>query len=253
MGIFSGQSTLWTRYRTQIQFRDKIMGGIPRDPKLIEAWLRTKAGLDEGELRISLIRTLTEMGVDVNPTMSLEDMERASEKVAGLKETTGFKRDEEHGLYIESRQIKAGMREAVNILHAGDKEWAKHVNNPTRKGAKSFFNEHVFVNPDKIYLGRTDPDGIDMVVGHVTGPQGPRSTLGYHEYVKEPLIEFHVMVARDLIPTEWWPDLWEFMQENAFGALRSQGHGRNDVMMWEEVDFTTPTNGLVSRELAGVN
>ncbi len=244
MGIFQNQSNLWSRYRAQLQFRDKLMGGIPHDPKLIESWLRAKAGVNDGELRTFLIRTLTEMGVEVNAEMTLADMEKASEKVAGLKETTGFKRDDEHGLFIESRQIKAGLKEATNILYAGDKEWAKHEKNPTRKGARSFLAERVFVSPDRIYLGRSEPDGVEMIVGHVTGPQGPRSTLGYHEYVQQATITFDVLVARDCIPDEWWPELWTLQEENGIGALRSQGHGRFDIMAWDAVPLTSSSNGV---------
>ena len=220
------------------------MGGIPNDPKLIEAWLRSKAGVTEGELRAFMIRTLVEMGTEVTEDMTLEDLEKASAKVAGLKETTGFKRDD-NGLYIESRQIKAGLKETTNILFAGDKEWAKHPNNPTRKGARSFLAERVFISPDRIYLGRMEPDGVDMVIGHVTGPQGPRSTLGYHEYVTQAKITFDVLVAKDCIPEAWWPDIWTHIEENGFGALRSQGHGRHDIEGWEKIPLTTAVNGVV--------
>lgn len=253
MGMYSAQSKLWARYRVSIQFRDKVMGGVPHDPKLIEGWLRSKAGVNDDELRAFMLRTLTEMGVEVTESMTLEDMEKASSKIAGLKETTGFKRDDKHGLYIESRQVKAGLKESVNILYAGDKEWLKHQNNPTRKGARSFLAERVFVSPDEIYLGVDEPSGVEMVIGHVTGPQGPRSTLGYHEYVSQAEITFDVLVARDLIPNEWWPDLWEHFQENGLGALRSQGHGRFDIWKFDPIDFTASANGVVDKMLASVH
>jgi hypothetical protein len=238
MGIFDAQSDLFTRYRAQLQFRDKIMGGTPRDPKLIEGWITARTGLVDNEKRNLLIRTLLESGVDVNEEMTFEQLEDASAKIAGLKETTGFKVDSK-GLYIESRQIKAGLRESVNILFAGERV------GPTKKGAKAYFVERVFVNPDHIYLDRMEPDGVDMVVGHVTGPQGPRSTLGYHEYVKDALVEFDVLVVHDCIQPEWWQKIWPHMQENALGALRSQGLGRFDIISWEQVSPLGHRNGTV--------
>ena len=211
------------------------MGGIPQDPKLIEAWLRSKAGItDTEEIRVALLRTMEERGAEVTPDMTFEELEAASKKVAGSRETTGFKRGE-HGLYIEARQIKAALKENCNILYAGDKDFAKHANNPTRKGARSFLAERVFVAPEQIWLGRIEADGIEMVIGHVTGPQGPRSTLGYHEYVSQAEITFDVLVTRDAIPEEWWPELWTQMEENGLGALRSQGHGRFDLLAWDRV------------------
>lgn len=249
MGIFASTSKLWTRYRAQLQFRDKLMGGVPHDPKLIEGWLRSKAGMNDGELHAVLLRTLSEMGTEVQEDMTLEDMEKASSKVAGTKETTGFKRDD-HGLYIESRQIKAGLKETTNILYAGDKDWLKNEKNPTRKGAKPFVAERVFVSPDRIYLDRMEPDGVEMIVGHVTGPQGPRSTLGYHEYVTQPLITFDVLVAKDCIPDNWWPDMWTHQEENGIGALRSQGHGRFDIVAWDKVSLTD--SSIANKLLASV-
>lgn len=210
------------------------MGGTPKDPKLIEGWLRAKAGItdDTGELRVALLRTLGELGADVNPDMSFEELEAASEKLAGVKETTGFKRGT-YGLYIEARQIKAAMKESTNILYAGEK-WGA-----TKKGPRSFLAERVFVTPDTTWLGRTEPDGIEMVVGHVSGPQGPRSTLGYHEYTRQSEIVFDVLVTRDSIEQGWWADLWEHMQENGLGALRSQGYGKFDIWAWDQIPPTS--------------
>jgi hypothetical protein len=110
MGIFFKQSALFTRYAVTLQFRDKVMGGIPKDPKLIEGWLRAKAGIsDVEEVRVALLRTLGELGAEVNPDMNYAEIEQAAEKVAGTKETSGFKRDPRYGLYLESRQLKAAL------------------------------------------------------------------------------------------------------------------------------------------------
>lgn len=234
MGIFASQSSLFVRYRARLEFRDKLMGGVPHDPKLIEGWLRAKAGLtdDVDELRVALLRTMSEMGADVRPDMSFEEVQAASESLAGVKETTGFKRGEE-GLYIESRQVKAMLKETTNILYAAERV------GPTKKGPRSFLAERVFVSPDRIWLGRKEPDGVEMIIGHVSGPAGARSTLGYHEYVLRTSIEFDVLVARDAIPGEWWPDMWTHAQENGLGALRSQGYGRFDILQWDRVELTS--------------
>jgi len=230
-GIFASRSTLFHRYHVRLKFRDKVMGGVPKDPKLIEGWLRAKAGItDVEEVRMALLRTLGELGAEVSPSMTYEEVEAAAEKIAGTKETSGFKVDATNGLYIESRQMKAALKEATNILYAGERV------GPTKKGARSFLAERVFPTPDHLYLGRTAPDGIEMMVGHVSGPQGPRSTLGYHEYVRQAVIECDVLVARDAIPGEWWPDLWALMEEGGMGALRSQGYGKFDVLAWDKVE-----------------
>lgn len=228
MGIFDNQAGVFTTYHARIQFRDKLMGGTPKDPKIIEAWLRKKTGIqDEEEIRRAMLRTLLELGADVSPDMSYDELEAASEKLA-TKQAVGFKNGE-HGLYLESRVVKAMLKECTNILYAGDR-WGK-----TKKGPRSFLAERVFITPDKLWLDRQEPDGVELFIGHVSGPRGPQSTLTHYEYVEGAVIDFDVMVAEDAIDHEHWPQIWVLAQENGLGALRSQGFGRFDIWEWEPV------------------
>ena len=213
-----------------LKFRDKLMGGIPQDPKVIEGWLRSKAGItNDEEIRQATMRTLIELGVDVTPEMTYEQMVTASEELASTKSTNGFKRDDD-GLYIEGRQVKAAIKESVNILYAGVR-WGK-----TKKGPKSYTAERVHILEDCIHVDRTEPDGVELVIGHVSGPQGQRSTLTHHQYIDRPEISFTTMQmdgSGDLSENEW-ARVWVSMQEQGIGALRSQGHGRFDVIAYEE-------------------
>lgn len=254
MGIFDRESTLFTTYRATLVFRGKVMGGTPKDPKLIEGWIRAKAGVsDTEELRHMVYQTLAQLGADVSPGMSMDEMIRASEHLAAVKQTVGFKHDD-HGLYLEARHVKAMLKESVNILFDGDK-WgqrqkrskdAKPGDMTGGKGPKAFVAERVFVNPDRIYLGAAEPSGVDMLIGHIEEWNGnTRSTLTYHEYVERPTIRFEVMVARDSVPHEAWPLIWQHAQENGLGAVRSQSYGRFDIEQWEPVPVVV-TNGLVS-------
>lgn len=231
MGIFATRKTeLFTFYDVRIRARGRLMGGIPKNPKLMEGWIRSKAGVEqEEEVRRMMLRTLVEIGADVTPDMSFEALETASEKLAAVRQTNGFKLGV-NGLYLEQRAVKAMLKESVNVLFAGDR-WG-----PTRKGPKSFFAERVFVGPEKIWLGKSEPDGVELFIGHVSGPQGPRSTITYHEYVEEPVLQFRVMVLRDEISEKHWPDVWNHAEENGLGALRSQGFGQFDVEQWDVVD-----------------
>ena len=78
-----------------------------------------------------------------------------------------------------------------------------------------------------------EPSGVELMIGHLSGPSGPRSTLGYHEYVERVVLEFDVLAVRDSISTDQWANIWLHAQENGFGALRSQGFGRFYVDRWE--------------------
>lgn len=240
MGVFDEyRSEVFAAYSVELEFTDKIMGGIPKDPKIVQGWLRSKAGITEArELFQVTARTMEENGTSlgVSPTalaeMDTDEMyhviEQASEDFAALKSTNGFKVDDD-GLYIEDRQIKAMLKESTNVLFAGER-WGK-----TKKGPKSFVAERVFVRPGRIHLDRDEPDGVELVVGHVSDKMGKRSTLTYHEYVERPTIRFELEVLRDELTPKQWGELFLHAQSNGLGALRSQSHGRFEVTKWERV------------------
>jgi len=223
------KAEIFTTYRAQLTFRSKLLGGIPKDPKIIEGWLRSKAGISsEEEVRQAMLRTLVELGAEVRPDMTFEELQEASKHLAAVKQTNGFKRDTD-GLYIEDRQIKAMIKESVNILYAGER-WGK-----TKKGPRNFTAERVFVSPERIHLGKADPDGVEMMIIHASGPTGPIHSLSYSEYVEQPVITFDVMVTKDEIAHENWPEIWLHAEENGLGANRSQSFGRFDVTGWEQL------------------
>jgi CRISPR/Cas system CSM-associated protein Csm4 (group 5 of RAMP superfamily) len=238
MGIFNTDE-LFTSYHARIVLRDRIMGGVPNDPKIIEGWLKTKVGLDEEkERQQQILKVLAERGIELPEDIDYDATVEAIDQVATEKEANGFKRDPEHGLYVEGRQIKAMLKEATNILYAGDR-WGK-----TQKGPKAFLAERVFVRQDRVYLGRMEPDGRHLAIGHVSGAGGQRSTLTYHEFCERSELAFDIIVANDAVEEKFWPELWILMQENGLGALRSQGYGRFDIEEWEKT-----LSGKQQREL----
>lgn len=251
VGVFArAQSRVFVTYRAQIQLRDRIMGGTPKDPKIIEAWLRHKAGIDkQEEIRRAMIRTMQELGAEVDENSSYEEVQKASEALAVHRQTNGFKLNDK-GLYIEGRTVKAAIKESTNILFAGDR-WLKKQKKDSDdlyggKGPRAVVAERVFVNPDQISLGVDGPTGIDLFIGHTQGPKGRQSNLTHYEYVDRPLITFDVMVAQDAVENDNWEALWVHAQENGLGALRSQGFGRFDVMAWDKIEAPkAKTNGRV--------
>lgn len=232
----SRRSDMYVLRRVSLEFRDKLMGGIPKDPKVIEGWLRTKTMIDdEEELRQLALRTLQELGVPIPESATYDEIIATAEAMALEKKTNGFKKDE-RGLYIEGRQIKAMLKENVNIVYAGARK------GKTKKGAKNYAAERVHVVEDRVYLDRTEPDGVDTMIGHVSGPQGPRATLTNVEYILRPTITFTIkeMVTEPnsdepSLSDDEWANVWMSAEENGLGALRSQSHGRFDVVAWDVV------------------
>jgi hypothetical protein len=241
-GIFDTvASDLFVPYTVRLRFRDRVVGGTPSNPKLIEGWLRAKMGVtQEQEVRNLTIQTLRDLGVSdevfENPEdITFETLEAASEAIASKSNTTMFKRDA-NGLYIESRIVKAMLKECVAIVFpggTGGNKWGD-----TKKGPKNATAEWVFVNPDHIALGVTAPTGVDLSIGHISGPQGPRSTLDYYEYVEQAEVTFEVVVLQDRVDQKHWPSIWRYAQENGLGAKRSQGFGRFDVLAWDRRNGT---------------
>lgn len=134
---------------------------------------------------------------------------------------------------LAARSFDCGVtacKESTNILFAGDNNWGK-----TRKGARNAMAEWAFVNPARIWLGCSDPSGIDLFIGHTSGPKGPQSNLTHYEYVTQPTIEFEVMVTDDRVSLDKWAKIWAHAQENGLGSLRSQDFGRFDIELWEQV------------------
>lgn len=252
MGIFDAQAgELFVTWRATIRFRDKVMGGTPGDPSLVEDWIRAQTGAAKNDqiLRRLVVENLRDLKPDEDAMEALERsldeddgeaylkaMDAAIASVAQQKSTNVFKRNETIGLYLEDRKVKAMIKEVVNVLWAGER-WGK-----TRKGPKNYVAERIFIRPSRIAFGRQEPDGVELFVGHVSDRQGPRSTLTYYEYCSNAELTFYVQATKDAAEAMegQWPSLWLHAQENGLGALRSQSHGRFEVLEWEEVEALPP-------------
>lgn len=239
---------LFAIYRVQLEFRDRVVGGTPSNPKLIEAWLRSKMHITrEEELKQLTLQTLRELGLDpelfagedgeVPEGLTFETLAEVAEKIAKKSNTSMFKRDE-HGLYVEQRALKACLKENAAIVYPGSVMAGSRATRwpPTGKSPRSALAEWVFIEPDHISLGVQEPTGVDLSIGHITGPQGPRSTLDYYEYVERATIEAEIMVLQDRVPADAWPYIWREAEENGLGAKRSQGFGRFWVKAWDPVN-----------------
>lgn len=257
MGIFQS-AEVFTSYRATLQFRSQVFGSTPSDPKIIEGWLRSKAGIgSDEEVKRALLRTLEEVGVEVSDEMTYEELDAAAKKVGSQRGLNVFKRaryspDHPPVLGIEGRIIKAAIKEDTNILFAGQR-WGK-----TLKGPKAFVAERVFVHERFIPFQRpdgtfyTDPTSIEQIVGHVQTPKGPRSVLVYHEAVDQPRITFHVLVTKDAVTPAQWAEIWVQAEENGLGGARPMGHGTFDILEWEQVPLpigTPVTLEAVAREV----
>jgi len=198
-----------------------IAGGTPTDEKVAEAWLKTKLA-DSGDLiREAVATTMVERGIPA---------EEAIKEVDNLKHLNGFKRDSEHGLYIEGRQLKAAIKEAANVAGSAGKLPTGKVWGATKKGLLGFVAEHIFVLEDRLYLGVTEPTGVMQRFVHTFRGTG----IQYEEYVEDAKLSFTVVSDHDFTD-EQWAMIWLTGEQQGIGASRSQGFGRYEVTSWERV------------------
>lgn len=119
--------------------------------------------------------------------------------------------------------------------------------------------ERVFVNEDRVYLGKKEVDGTISGVVHAMTPQGPIAALKKVDYVERPLIRFTVTCLNEsfMCKTED-PEkvaagakgtsgrkrigckdivlaLLHHGRELGMGADRSQGYGKFDIVEFEEI------------------
>lgn len=239
-GIWDTETSPFTRYRVELRCVGALMGGIPKNPAVMEGWLRTKSGfvMDEEETALALKEILARQGVPFPELATIEELVAASKEAGAETKGNGFYSDR-HGLVLESRCVKAMLKENANIAFAGEKWGARtkvnakgaEVEAYRGKGARSLLAESVFVDvrDDAIPLGVGEPDFSHLQVGHVVGSQGPRATLTYYDAVWQPTLAFTVLSFNDVVKPDQWKVLLLLGQENGLGALRSQGFGRFKV------------------------
>lgn len=220
---------LWKIYEVELRVLRRLYGGLPKNPDIIQGFLKGKGVPEDDESKRLAEKIKKEVGT------TEEELEEAEERM-----WTTFKRDE-RGLFIETRQIKAMLKEAV-----GETEMYKQ---PGLMGLKSRVGGSVFPKGQggedltRLYLYRGSemdkivhkPDGFEETVGHVRGPQGPRSILKRKDYVTAPWIMFELKVANKRVKKKVLDDLFEVGEEIGLGADRSQEHGKFKLVKFEEI------------------
>ncbi len=203
---------MWVKYDVAIKLRKELVGGWPKSPETRNALYRAR-GLDD------LVEELPDPA-----TLSEEERELLKEQVA-QKSWTGFHQNGD-GLYMESRYIKAMMKEAANVLKPiiGIKNYRSKV------------AERVFVDPHEIPLHKREADGMIERPIHVMTAKGPRTSLVIADYIMQPEISFTLRVLNDdLVTEEHLRTMLEYAQENGLGKDRSQDFGKFDLVSLDRV------------------
>lgn len=223
---------LWTRFNITIQIRNRIIGGTPVNPQLIEGWV--KAHVPDESKRAKLVEATKEELADA-----------VTEAVDESRCT--FKRND-MGLYIEGRQLKAMFKEAANILRPMlEKSEKKDTKKSRFTALRAKLAERLFVEEERVHLTRLDgsrirePDGNEERAIHVMTAMGPRTALKSVDWVGPCEINFTIKLLNDgVVDIDLVKILLEYAGENGLGADRSQGNGLFDVTSIIEAEEPRP-------------
>ena len=223
-GPFAGYiSQAWPyRFRVELVVSD-LHGGVPRNPDVVRSWLIAKAGwTDELQIEAEIERIFR-----VDPDQTDEQVAEKAVARKADQHVNGFKRDE-HGLYLEGRQLKAGLKEAASVARGANKlakTWGE-----TRKGVLGFVAEHIQVVEDRLYLGRDEHD--ELHTRFVSVYRGSGITV--EEVCRD--VKISATVTSDYKFTDQeWAMIWLTGEMQGIGASRSQGFGRYTVTVWQPV------------------
>jgi hypothetical protein len=210
-----------------------LAGGIPSNPNIVDSWLRTHLpGVSDHDVELLVAETMVDRNLPLDQAVS---------EVGKHKHLVGFKRDPDMGLYIEGRNLKAAMKEAVSCAVGSGKldlrKWGF-----TSKYITNFFPEHVFVSPDRLYLRHQDtglplhePDRV--LQSFPRNPRTGQTGIQMSEICTDVAFDFVVISDHPFTPQQW-AMIWTTGELQGLGAQRSQGLGVYKVTRWEQVRGT---------------
>ena len=199
---------MWNKYHVTLQLTGRFAAGLPKTPKEIEGMVMHRAP--------------TTPPVDAIPLETLiENIEEAVE--AAEDNETGwatFPHDDK-GLYYEGRGVRGHIKDCVAQL-----QWMF----PSLKNIKSKLVNRVYVEDERIYVGKVEPDGNETRFIQVITRQGPRSAIKHIDYVNSPVLRFTLLVMQDnVITEELLRAVFEYGAVHGIGQERSQGWGRYEL------------------------
>ncbi len=214
-------TTLWYEYQVKIRV-DRLVGGIPGNPHLIQAWLEAGRAAPGAEKTAATVAASG--GALSLPDPVAEDVLAMLERADLDPEETHtciFYRDPEGHPCYECRCFKAAFKEAANVLGSSTKrQGLLEVVNLRSKLAERVFVVGRYVRLENVQVMRFEKPISVMTM------QGPRTSIKRAEYVEDVEMDFTLRVLRDnLITLEHIRTILDYMSVGGIGSDRSQGAG----------------------------
>jgi len=212
---------MWTLYSVELQFNDRFAASTPKNPEDIEIILGVRAPSQNS------IERREKKGKNVTPLPELA--EQVKEEVQAKEEVergyATFKRDD-NGLYYEARCVRAHLKDCANVI-AGQLGI---------KGLKRRLADRVYVEPEKLYIDRKEPDGSETRIVHAMTPRGPRSSFKTFDYAERPRLGFTLKVLNDgVITKKILEKVFQYGEIHGMGQERGQDMGKYKVIKFEKV------------------
>ena len=262
-------------WRVKCRAVHKILGGWPKNSE-------TELAMLEARQRRGLVReeTVVALKEKIKAEATADEEQAATEAME--KAWTGFKEDKT-GIYIETRQVKACLREvAFTVGLTSNWSWKQVLQHTTfvrgnnwdetwlpamlAMAEDSPCGEDLELHAgERVYFQRggktlTMPEGTEKMIAHIIGQQGPRSTIKFHDFVYPGVeFEFDLMRAasaktRALFTEKDIVGAFVYMQNNGLGCSRSQNHGWFEVLTMTQTQegqfLLDPKDGKPKKEPA---
>jgi hypothetical protein len=218
------EGTLWDYYRVKLKV-GHLVGGVPKDPKMVEAWIGATCKEFSQEERAKIVQAT----VAALPEKIGEELDNSG---------TTFLVDPDNGLYLEGRQLKALLKECANIMRnsvpSGKKDGELGV-----AALKSKMADQVFVEEEKVFLDRQRIDRTIQRAIHIPdGPRGPRNAIKVSDILDNVDVAFTVRrLRKGTVSEEALFLCLHFGEQNGLGADRSQGFGKFKVVSVDKLTF----------------
>jgi len=216
-------AALYNRYRVSIRMRDRLCGGIPQGDDLLAEHIKRKTGYADAQ---------------TDEQIAAATLDLVNREVH--EGTNGFLADADRGLYIWAFQVKAMLKQSASILGITKQ----------KRGTKQILHEGAEVkgieDEDRLFVGRTEPDGYATGPVHAMTPSGPITAIKRTAYVERVTLVFEVWVLKTApqesrhIGEDELRQMLLFSCENGLGAERSQGEGKFDVLEFSRIADDMP-------------
>ena len=203
---------MWKKYEVELRFTTPFASSTPKNPQDIGAMLEARMPAKSPPDPVSIPELASQIAEEVEATEEVE------------KGYATFKRDD-RGLYYEARCVRAHIKDCANALQG-----LLEI-----RALKSKVAQRVYVEPEKLYLGKTEPDGNETRIVHAMTMKGPRSSLKTIDYVNDAGLTFILKVLDDGVITEdILKAIFEYGGTHGIGQERSQDWGRYELVKLEE-------------------